>query len=326
MPNLETQYLGLSLKNPVIVASSGLTKSVDKIVECEKAGAGAVVVKSLFEEVIAEDSWNIGDSVETHPEAFEYLRAQLELQYGSGDYMKLVKEAKSNVDIPVIPSINCVSDKWWPKFAEQLQQAGADALELNVYQLTRDKNTDSAQVEELYYKVLEQVKLNISIPVALKIGMNFSALPHFVHQLERRQLNGLVLFNRFTEPDIDIHNLKLKTQFSFSTEDEVGKVLRWVAILSEMCKIDISATTGVHSYETIAKLLLAGASTVQLASVLYTNGLGVIQDMLNDLSKWMDAQSFQTVSDFQGRLGFEKVVEADMYLRSQFMEKISNID
>ncbi len=326
MASLETNYMGLNLKNPIIVASSGLTKSANKIKACEEAGAGAVVIKSLFEEVLSAEDRSMEDAAYMHTEAYEYIRAQIHLQYGPDEYCKLISEAKKQVDIPVIASINCITPKWWSEFAQKIEQAGADALELNIFPMTSDETVSSTQVEDIYYHTLLAVKEIVNIPVAMKISMYITALPHLVVELEKRGLNGLVLFNRFVEPDIDIRNMKMKTTFPFSKEDEMQYVLRWTALLSGKTGVGLSATTGIHNHESIIKLLLAGASSVQLASVLYKRGFKIIPELLKDLDSWMEIQNFDSINDFKGKVNFANTADPDLYLRSQFMERIREIE
>jgi len=326
MPNLATSYMRLRLRNPIIVASCGLTNSVEKIAACEEAGAGAVVVKSLFEEVLAQEDWGLSQSAPYHPEALDYLNAELQLQYGPNDYCDLINEAKKRIKIPVIASINCISAKWWAEFASKIENAGADALELNVFSVPTDPKKNSNDLESIYYNVLETVKSRIKIPVAMKIGRNFTSPLYLISQLDKRGLDAVVMFNRFTEPDIDIHKLTMKTTFSFSKGDEINNLLRWVAIASDKVNCDISATTGIHSAESIIKLILSGASTVQLASVLYKNGLGAIGEMLDEISTWMKTYHLEEIHEFKGRVGFSPDYEPEVYLRSQFMEKIRGIE
>lgn len=326
MSNLETSYLNLKLKNPIIVASSGLTNSVERIQDCEKAGAGAVVIKSLFEEVLAREDWGLSDAAPYHPEAHDYLNAEIQLLYGPNDYCELISKAKEKTNIPIIASINCISAKWWDEFAIKVENAGADALELNVFSIPTDPDEDSATREKIYYDILEAVKSKVKIPIAMKIGRNFTSLPHFISQLEKRGLNGVVMFNRFTEPDIDIHKLKMRTTFSFSSKEEIHMIIRWIALTSQKTSCDISATTGIHTSEGIIKLLLAGASTVQLASVLYKNGLGTIKKMKDEISNWMSTSQLKSVEEFKGKVGFSPEYEPDVYLRAQFMEKIRGFE
>ncbi len=318
--------MNLKIKNPIIVASSGLTSSVEKIVDCEKAGAGAVIIKSLFEEVLAQEDWGLSEAAPYHPEAHDYLNAEIQMQYGPNAYCDLISEAKEKVNIPVIASINCISAKWWSEFAIKVENAGADGLELNVFNIPTDPEMNGSTIEKIYYDVLETVKAKVKIPIAMKISRNFTSLPFLVTQLDRKGLDGIVLFNRFTEPDIDIHNLKMKTTFSFSTQEEIHTILRWVALLSEGLSCDISATTGIHTAEGVIKLILAGASTVQLASVLYKNGLDHISKMVTEIEKWMTTYQLDTVDDFKGKVGFSPEYDPEVYLRAQFMEKVRGVE
>jgi dihydroorotate dehydrogenase (fumarate) len=326
MPNLSTSYLGLQLKNPVIVASSGLTKSVENVIACEQAGAGAVVLKSLFEEVLAERDFGMLDSVVDHTEAYDYYYARLELLYGAQDYTTLIREAKAAVSIPVIASINCISSEWWPDFAAQVQGAGADAIELNIFTTATDLTMDATKVEELYFQILSTVKQKVNIPVALKIGPGFTALPNLAVEFGRRDLDGLVLFNRFTQPDIDIEQLKLRTTFSFSSQEEHHLPLRWIALMSHYLSYDLCASTGIKNAEHVIKMLLAGASAVQVASLLYKEGLSAIGPILNELDAWMAKHEFSSIADFKGMLNFHKAGDPSKYLRAQFMEKISEVE
>ena len=326
MPDLSTSYMGLKLRNPIIAASSGLTKSAAKIADCEKFGAGAVVIKSVFEEALAQADYQIAESAPYHTEAYDYLRSQLELQYGPREYLDLIAEAKKRVSIPVIASINCISSKWWTEYAGQFQHAGADALELNVFKTATDVQEDGASLEKMYCDIVESVKKQVTIPLAVKIGMYFTALPHFVAQLAKRGASGVVLFNRFTEPDIDLDKLALTTTFSFSTSYDLYKPLRWTALLAGQVGCDISATTGVKSAKDVIKLLLAGASTVQIASLFYQHGIDRLTEMVAELKGWMAAHGFERIADFQGKLSFTNTKTPETFLRSQFMEKIRGIE
>ncbi|TFG99340.1 MAG: dihydroorotate dehydrogenase-like protein, partial [Calditrichales bacterium] len=282
--------------------------------------------KSMFEEVLAREDYGLYESAPYHPEAHDYLNAEIQLQYGPNDYCYLIAGMKKKVDIPVIASINSISAKWWAEFAVKVENAGADALELNVFSVPTDPKKNSAELEKMYFDILETVKSRVKIPIAMKIGRNFTSLPHFVSQLDKKDLDAIVMFNRFTEPDIDIHNLKMKTTFSFSSKEEINTLLRWVALLYGNISCDISATTGIHTSEGIIKLLLAGTSTVQLASALYKNGLGLIGEMLNDIEAWMRTYNLETIEDFKGRVGFAPEYDPEVYLRAQFMEKIRGIE
>ena len=228
--------------------------------------------------------------------------------------------------VPVIASINCMSAKHWIDFAEKIEEAGADALELNIFTPATNFQEDSKHIENIYYDILEKVKEKIKIPVAIKIGNNFSSLPHFANQLQIRGLNGLVLFNRFVNPDIDLKKMELKTTFTFSQKNDYQLPLRWTALLSGQATYDISATTGIHTADDVIKLILSGASTVQLASVIYNKGLSVIEEIAAGLEKWMEENNYKTIDEIKGKLSFEQIKSPKMYLRTQFMEKIRGID
>ena len=322
MTTLETKYMNLNLRNPIIVASSGLTKTEEKIKQCEEAGAGAVVLKSLFEESLAREDWGVDSSTAHHTEVYDYLRSELQLQYGPQEYCNTIFNVKKQVEIPIIASINCVSSKWWPSFARQIEAAGADALELNVFTTAYDPATESAEIEQLYYQLIEEVKGRIDIPVAMKIGSNFTSLPNVAYNLCQKGADALVLFNRFTEPDIDINNLSLRTTFTFSRKEDMHKTLRGIALLAGKVSCDLAATTGIHSGGDIIKMLLAGATAVQLASVLYKKGLSVISEMTAEIDEWMRKHNFSSIEDFRGKLSFARVANPEHYLRVQFMEKI----
>ena len=326
MQDLSVNYMGLHLKNPIIVASSGLTKSLGKIKACEDAGAGAVVVKSLFEEVLAQDAEAWADMRDAHTEAYDYLRAEANMQYGPEEYASLINKAKEATDFPIIASLNCVTPRWWSEFASKIENAGADAIELNIFPLISDITRDSAALERHYYDILKTVKGVVNIPVAMKIGRNITALPAFAARLTGYGLNALVLFNRFVETEIDIETLQLKTTFPISQGDDIYETLRWIAILRNNIVCDLSATTGIHTSEALIQLLLAGADTVQLASVLYKKGFKKIKEMLQDLEDWMEMQNFESLEAFKGRLSFNKTMNTDLYLRTQFLEKTREVE
>ncbi|MBN1999589.1 dihydroorotate dehydrogenase-like protein [candidate division KSB1 bacterium] len=322
MPQIDSTYMNLKLSNPIIVASSGLTKSARQIKSCEDAGAGAVVIKSLFEEVLAGKDFGLDVSTGMHAEAYDYLRSELEMQYGPRDYCRVIEDAKKSVDIPVIASINCVSAKWWPSYAKQIESAGADGLELNVFKTAFDPTTSGEDIEKIYFDVIQAVKEKVNIPVAMKIGSYFSSLPNLARELRQRGVDALVLFNRFTELDIDIEKISLQNTFQFSSKYEIYRPLRWIAILSGRIGCDLAATTGIHSAQDMIKMILAGASAVQLASLLYTDGLEKIRSFLTFLESWMTQNNFKTIEEFKGKLSLKNTQTNEIYLRSQFMEKI----
>lgn len=328
MANLETTYMGLKLKNPVIVSSSGLTNSVKKIKNLEDAGAGAVVLKSLFEEQISHDINNEihGGHGFDYPEAIDYV-SEYTRQNSVAEYLKLISDAKSEVDIPVIASINCYSSDEWVNFAQEIQNAGADAIELNVFRVNTDKNSESADYEKIYYDVAETVSDVVTIPVSMKLGPNFSNLLHVVDRLSVHGAKGVVLFNRYYEPDIDIHNLQITSAEVFSTPSDIRQSLRWVAIASSKIKnIDIAASTGIHDGSAVIKQILAGARVAQVCSALYKNGPSVITRMLGFIEEWMKEQNFESLEDFRGKMGYKKIKNPILYERAQFMKYFSNFE
>ena len=328
MANLETKYLGLTLKNPIVVSSSGLTNSVKKIGKLVEAGAGAVVLKSLFEEQINHEinnSVNAGEGVD-YPEAHDYIR-EYTRENNVNDYLNLIKEAKAAYDIPVIASVNCFSSNHWVDFAKKIESAGADAIELNVYVLNTDKNSKAEEYEQVYYDVLTAVKKEVGIPVSMKLGLYFSNLVRVVDMMSAYGADGVVLFNRFYEPDIDIHKLSIKPAEVFSTSADLRRTLRWVAIVSDKVKnIDVAASTGIHTGQGVIKVLLAGASVAQVCSAIYQNGPGVITEMLQDVEKWMEEMDFDSIDHFKGLMTYGKLENPAHWERSQFMKYFSSLE
>lgn len=328
MVNLETKYMGLSLKNPLIVGSSGLTNSVENIIEIEKNGAAAVVLKSLFEEQInyaVEKTYSTHADVYPHTEADDYIRNYTR-QNDVGKYLSLISDAKNAVGIPVIASINCVSGEEWSSFASSIEEAGADGLELNVFVLPSDPTKTAEENEAVYFKVIDEVLKKVNIPVSLKISYYFSSLARMAITLSWKGIKGLVLFNRFFSPDIDIENFEIKTSNVFSTPSDLALSLRWVAMLSAHVKCDLAASTGVHSGMAMIKQLLAGATAVQVASVLYKKGFKEIGSMLEELENWMERKNFNYIQDFRGKMGVEKAKNPAAYERVQFMKHFSGIE
>ena len=323
MANLSTNYLGLKLTNPLIVSSSGLTNTVEKIQKLEALGAGAVVLKSLFEEQIQVEAGRMLEE-SSYPEAQDYI-----LQYTKSnsleEYLQLIENTKRTVKIPVIASINCISASEWVSFSGDIERAGADALELNIFFLPTDKDIPSDKHEELYYNVISKVRKKSGIPVSIKIGMHFTNLVKLIHNMYIRGARGVVLFNRFYAPDIDIDNMKITAAEVFSNPSDIRNSLRWVGIVSDQVeKIDVAASTGVHDGEGAIKQILAGAKAVQVCSVLYQKGIDHISVIKNDIENWMDKHHFKTVEEFRGKLNYRNIPDPTVYERSQFMKYFSN--
>lgn len=321
MVNLNTTYLGLDLKNPIVIGSSGLTNSVQDIVSLEKHGAAAVVLKSVFEEEItAEIAQRVsGDGIETpDPLAFDYQYYEYKDKKLRA-YLRLIEESKQRVDIPVIASINCVSEFEWIHFAQKIQDAGADAIELNVYASSMDFNNSRTDSEQFYIDLAKQVKSNIQLPVAVKISPYSANLGPFIKRLSETGLDGIVMFNRFMSMDFDIENFDIVTSNILSKTEEYSIALRWASIMSQRVNCDLSASTGVHSGETLIKFLLAGVSAVQIVSALYKQEKTVLLEFLKELEFWMDRHGFNTIADFQGKMAQNMSEDAAAYERMQFM-------
>jgi dihydroorotate dehydrogenase (fumarate) len=331
MADLTTKYLGLTLRNPIIVASSGLTDSYNKIAELEKNGAGAVVLKSLFEEqIILEADHNLKEArkntliYDKYSETLDYIDihvAEKELD----NYLDIIKNVKKELSIPLIASVNCTSDSGWTGFAKKIEKVGADALELNIFIMPFGFDNKCEETEQKYYKILKKVKQEINIPVAVKISPYLTNLGKVIMNLENEGANGIVLFNRFASPDIDIDNIKVTHADIFSNPSEIYNSLRWVAILANRLKIDMAASTGVHDGQALIKQILAGASAVQIASSIYINGSEHITEMLKYLETWMEKKGFNYIDQFKGKLGQDKSSRPEIYERIQFMKYFSEI-
>lgn len=346
MTDLSCKYLGLELRNPIIVGSSGLTSSLDNLKTIAKMGAGAVVLKSIFEEQIkfeagkflkSDDkelkSWQeafqgiVSKTEFYYDEAFEYLTSYAK-DYTLNQYLALISDAKKVIDIPVFASINCSTQYDWQYFARRIQEAGADALELNVYLLPSDFEKSGIENEKVYFGIIQEVKKFITIPFSLKIGYYFSSLAQTALKLSETGIAGLTLFNRPYNPDIDIDNLQMSASNMFSSDTEYSHTLRWVALLSGKLKCDIAASTGIHNYETVVKQLLAGADAVQLVSVFYKNNqhhFDALPQIIKGLENWMKAHNFSNISDFKGLLSKKNVLNPAVYERVQFLRLFSSI-
>jgi dihydroorotate dehydrogenase (fumarate) len=310
------------LNSPLIVSSSGLTSSTEKIRKLQESGAGAVVLKSLFEEQI---NYEAGSMIENglSPEAHDYI-TRYSKENALESYLKHIEEAKSKVKIPIIASINCMSDNEWVSFARDIEKAGADALELNVFFVASEVGQSSEKYEDLYCNILLKVKSVTKMPVAVKIGYHFTNLVNMVHKLYLRGADAVVLFNRFYEPDIDIEKMEMSTGGVFSSPADIRQSLRWVGIISDkVSKLDIAASTGIHDGKAALKQILAGAKAVQVCSVLYEKGNEQLHIMNTEIAKWMDRKGFKTIEEFRSKLNYRNISNPSDYERSQFMKYFS---
>jgi len=345
MINLTTNYMGLTLKSPIIAGSSGFTKSVSDIKKIEANGAGAVVLKSIFEEQIryeTEKMINEKSNARIDPmikgfdeimktrsydyaEAMEYL-SSFAKEYTLDSYLNNIKAIKKEVNIPVIASVNCIFMYDWHSFAKKIQEAGADALELNIYILPSDLKRSGGENEKMYFDIIESVKKYVTIPISLKVGYYFSGLGQKLVELSNTGISGLVLFNRPFSPDIDLDNFKITPGNILSSPTEYAQTLRWIAILNGKLNCDIAAATGIHNYEAAIKNILAGANAVQVTSAIYKNGFEIISEMLKGIESWMKKHNFNSIEDFRGKINEYNLDNPAAFERVQFMKLYSKIE
>jgi dihydroorotate dehydrogenase (fumarate) len=329
MKDLTTSYLGLELKNPIIAGSCGLTGTLDGIVSMEQHGAGAVVIKSIFEEEILLEVNERMREAKKNPMIYSGLSETLDYidlhirEDKLGNFLQLIQDAKKAVSIPVIASINCISDEDWTHFTRRMEEAGADALELNIFLNPADfKNLE---FERAYFRIIEKVLKTIKIPVAVKISKYFTRLGLSVKALSETGVSGLVMFNRFYSPDIDIDKMELAAPQMYSSADEMHETLRWISIMSERVTCNLAASTGIHTGEDVIKMLLAGATAIQLVSTLYKNGPEQINRILTELENWMSEKGFNSLEQFRGKISRKYGADPAAFERMQFMKHFSEI-
>lgn len=331
MADLSTKYLGLTLRNPIVVGSCGLTNSVNEIIEMDRNGVGAVVLKSIFEEqILLETNYRIKQAKADElaytdfSETLDYIDLHIK-EKELGGYLNLIHKVKGEVNIPIIASINAVTTHEWASFAKTIEEAGADALELNIFVMpfSLEKNCDDN--EQAYYEILKKVKKQVNIPVSVKISPYFSNLGKVIKNLEAYGADGVVLFNRFSSPDIDISQLKVTHADILSHSSDMVNSLRWIAIMAKRVKISLAASTGIHDGESVIKQLLAGANVTQVTSTLYQHGISYLLDMTKFVNDWMESKGFNYVDQFCGKLSQETYGNPDAYERMQFMKYFGDI-
>ncbi len=327
--NLSTTYLGLNLANPIVVSAGPMTRNTQQVGKCAEAGAGAVVLKSLFEEQIRSSTSDLAQALakeETwHAEVSAYMDAQIGMRYGTRDYLKMIQECKAATGIPVIVSINCISSEWWQDFAAEVAAAGADALELNIAIMPHELDADSSEIENRYVKIVRQTRQTVSIPIAIKLAPYFSCLPQMVAKLHRAGADGFVLFNRLYHPSVDIETMqvKLHPEDRYSSPKELSTSLRWISVLADRAAADFAAATGVHSGTDVVRALLVGAKAVQLQTALVKNGLAHIAVLTDFLQTWMQKHGFEAIADFRGRLAQANNPNAQLFGRTQYIEAVA---
>lgn len=323
MTDLSTTFAGLNLKNPIIAASSGLTRNLRKIKEIAEAGVGAIVLKSLFEEQIeGQGALLLGNT--DYPEAYDYISTYVKNDE-LGKYLEFVKQVKATVKVPVIASINCYKLDTWVDFASQIAKSGVDALEINVMKLETDLFFDPIAEEQGYIDIVQKLKSTVHIPIIMKLSKNHTALVSMIDKLAAAGLNGVTLFNRSYQTDIDINKIEMTSGNVFTTAHDISDTLRYTGIVSGMVpELPVASSTGVHSWEEVVKCLLAGAACVQMCSTIYANGPKAIRDGLDGLKIWMEKKGYRSIDEFKGKLNSANIPSQTVYERMQFMKYFSS--
>jgi dihydroorotate dehydrogenase (fumarate) len=325
--DLSTTYLGLKLRTPLVVAASPLSEEIESIQQLEEAGASAVVLYSLFEEQLRQESSELAQNLEqgtfSTPEALTYFPEPEEFRLGPDEYLKHIARAKSAVDIPIIASLNGSSAGGWTSYAQAIQQAGADALELNIYSIPTDMDVSSAQVEQSYLDILKSVRSAIHIPRAVKLSPFFTNFANMAKRLDLAGANGLVLFNRFYQPDIDLETLEVKPNILLSTPMAMRVPLRWIALLYGKLRASLAATSGVHRASDVLKMLMAGADATMLCSALLRHGPRQLAVIERDLVAWMEEHEYGSVGQLKGSMSQRNCAEPSAFERAQYMRAIS---
>jgi dihydroorotate dehydrogenase (fumarate) len=326
--DLTTTYMGMDLKNPIVPSASPLSEDLSKIRRMEDAGASAVVMYSLFEEQITLESHQLDHylsyGAEGFAEALSFFPDMETYKVGPDDYLNQIRQAKEAVDIPIIGNLNGVSTGGWIDYARRIEEAGADALELNVYYLPTDLNMTGAEVEQMYLDVLRDVKKVVSIPVAMKLSPYFSATANMAHRLAEGGADALVLFNRFYQPDFDLQNLEVVPRLVLSRTYELTLPLRWIAILYGRVPVDLAITSGVHTVEEVLKGLMAGSKVTMMASELLKNGIPRIGQILEGMVQWMEEYEYESVVQMQGSMSQRSVAEPAAFERANYMKTLGS--
>jgi len=324
----KVKYLGLELNSPIVAGSCGLTANIDNLVKLEESGAGAVVIKSVFEEQIIYDikrNTHVMAPVGNYGESYEYI-AQHVADDSLNKHFSLIREAKQRLTIPVIGSVNCYSHENWLTYAKRFEEVGCDALELNMAILPYETSLSADDVERTFNNIIQSLKKSITIPISIKVGPYFTDMAKFMQQLSWTGIQGITMFNKSLEVDIDVEKETMGNASVLSVPENLYNTLRWTAILSKKLRCNLSATTGVTKPEDVVKLLLAGATTVQVASCLYANGVGYMRQLNDGLRDWMQRKGYESIDQFRGKLAMKSNESASMTMRTQFMHYFAGIE
>lgn len=326
--DLTTTYLGMDLKNPIVPSASPLSEKIDNIKKMEDHGAAAVVLYSLFEEEIEHEEmelhYHTTRGSDIYPEALSYYPEHEEYLTGPDLYLEHIRKAKEAVDIPIIGSLNGITKGGWLKYAKEMEEAGADALELNIYFLATDPEKNAREIEDNYIEILEEVKRNIEIPVAVKLSPFFSSIAEMAHRLDMGGADGLVLFNRFYQPDIDLDRLEVVPNVLLSTPMDMRLPLRWIGILHDQVKLDLAATSGIHNAEDALKMIMAGANVTQMASALLKYGISRIKSVLVDMEHWMEINEYESIRQMHGSMSHKAVGNPGDFERANYIKMLQS--
>jgi dihydroorotate dehydrogenase (fumarate) len=330
MADLSTTYLGLKLDNPLVASASPLSKKVDSVKRLEDAGISAIVMYSLFEEQIMHESnaldYFLSRGTESYPEALTYFPEMESYNIGPDSYLELIAKLKKSVNIPIIGSLNGISSGGWIEYAKKIAQAGADALELNIYYIPTDTGIDSTELENAQVELVTDVKKHLEIPLAVKLSPYYTALPNFAARLTKAGANSLVLFNRFYQPDIDTETLEVNPGLVLSNSYDLRLPLRWVAILYGSIKADLALTSGVHNEHDVLKAMMAGANVVEIASELIANGPSAATKILEGLQTWMNEFEYKSIQQMRGSMSQQAVAEPAAFERANYMKALQTYD
>jgi dihydroorotate dehydrogenase (fumarate) len=317
-------YLGLELENPIVVAASGITGSVDGARRCADAGAGAVVLKSMFEELIERDLAGVEAELlqGTHPEVLDYLRADVGKRVGALPYLEFIENVRQSVDVPVIASINCTSGNWWVPYGRRVESAGADALELNISHFPESRGESPRDIEKRYGEIVGEVSQSLSIPVAVKIGFYFTSLWSVMEDLVAAGAKGLVLFNRYYAVDVDLDTRSFVAAVGLSSPSEMNLPLRWIGLSANKLSCDLAGSTGVHDRDGVVRMLLAGATVVQVCSALYRNGPEYLAELRAGLASWLDDEGFRSVAEIRGLARRNADADESLLTRLQYVKAL----
>ena len=328
MADLSTKYLGIDLKNPLVASASPLSEDIDKIKQMEEKGIAAVVLHSLFEEQVIlqekELNYSLTLGTESFAEALSYLPDVNHYRFAPDEYVKYISKVKEAVEIPVIGSLNGISNSGWIGYGKKIEEAGADALELNIYYLPTQKTNSCQEIEQIYLDLIKILRQNITIPIAVKLSPYFNSIPGMADKLVEEGADGLVLFNRFYQPDIDLIEMSVVPDLELSRSSELRLRLRWVAILYQKIKADLAITGGVHTTEDIIKGILAGANVIMMTSALLGKGIPYVEELIKGTEEWLRINHHNSINEIRGLLSQENVKETDAFERANYMKVLQS--